>query len=148
MMYRHFARFSMRLMSVACLLLFATGMLMAQTTSTGAITGTVTDPSGAAVPNATVLLTQQATGAVTPASTTSTGKYTFTALQPGTYQLSAVAKGFSTSKQTAVVRVNQMTNAPFKLQIGSASQTVEVSSSAGTVQVDTTTAVVGGTITF
>ncbi|TAN24229.1 MAG: TonB-dependent receptor [Acidobacteria bacterium] len=144
---RHFARFSMRLMSVACLLLFATGMLMAQTTSTGAITGTVTDPSGAAVPNATVLLTQQATGSVTPAATTSTGKFTFTALPPGTYQLSAVAKGFSTSKQNVVVRVNQMTNAPFKLQIGSATQTVEVSSSAGTVQVDTTTAVVGGTIT-
>ncbi|MGH9475461.1 MAG: TonB-dependent receptor [Terriglobales bacterium] len=144
---RLFAWFPTRLLTLVGVVLMAGGLLAAQTNSTGAISGTVKDPSGAAVPNATVLLLQTATGATTPAKADVSGNYVFNLLQPGTYQVSAVAQGFSTSRQNVVVRVNQITSASFALKLGAATQTVEVTGTAGTVQVDTTTASIGGTIT-
>ncbi|MGH9486028.1 MAG: TonB-dependent receptor [Terriglobales bacterium] len=136
-----------RIATVAAAALLIAGLLAAQTNSTGAVSGTVTDPSGRVIPGAVVILNQKATNLNSPTTTDAKGSFVFTALQPGTYSLSAVAKGFSTTHQNVIVRVNQVTNANFKLRIGAAAQTVEVTGSAGTVQVNTVTATVGGTIT-
>lgn len=67
----------------------------AQTSTTGEITGVVTDPDGAIVPNISVTLKNIETGTATATTTNSLGIYTFPLLQPGKYQLSATATGSS-----------------------------------------------------
>src|SRR5690349_7230176 len=64
-------------------------LLRAQTTTTGELAGTVTDPSGAILTSASVTLTNVATGAKQITQTNSTGAYRFPLLQPGSYRVSA-----------------------------------------------------------
>ncbi|HXH51146.1 MAG TPA: carboxypeptidase-like regulatory domain-containing protein, partial [Terriglobia bacterium] len=72
--------------------------LSGQTTiSTGSIVGTVMDPSGAVVPNASVTIVNTATGQTIHVSTTSGGTYTSGALLPGTYNVSVTSSGFKTT---------------------------------------------------
>src|SRR5947209_16317298 len=61
------------------------------------IQGTVTDPSGAIIPNATVTATNQATGQVTNVQTTGSGVYRVAGLQPGLYTIVIEAQGFSSA---------------------------------------------------
>ncbi len=110
--------------------------LMAQSLVTGDITGTVTDPSGAVVPNAAVTLKSNATGATRTATSNSNGAYRFALLQPGTYTVSATAPGFSKAQATTNVAVGQATIADMKMAVGTSSQTVEVTSAAPLVQAD------------
>ncbi|MFZ0313715.1 MAG: carboxypeptidase-like regulatory domain-containing protein, partial [Candidatus Korobacteraceae bacterium] len=110
--------------------------LMAQSLVSGDVTGTVTDPSGAVVPNATVTLKNNATGASHTTTSTSSGAYRFSLLPPGTYTVSATAAGFSKAEQMTSVNVGQATLANIKLAVGSSSQTVEVTSAAPLVQAD------------
>ena len=77
-------------------LVLAPGALQAQTTISGDIAGTVTDPSGAAVPGATVTATDTATGAVKVVTTGDAGAYRVSLLQPGAYTLSVADAGFKT----------------------------------------------------
>src|ERR1700693_6132797 len=74
-------------------LMFIPGALQAQTTISGDIAGTVTDPSGAAVPGATVTATDTATGAVKVVTTGDAGAYRVSLLQPGPYTLSVADSG-------------------------------------------------------
>jgi hypothetical protein len=110
--------------------------LMAQSLVSGDVAGTVTDPSGAVVPNATVTLKNNATGASHTTTSTSSGAYRFSLLPPGTYTVSAVAQGFSKAEETTAVNVGQATIANLKLAVGSSSQTVEVTSAAPLVNTD------------
>jgi hypothetical protein len=73
----------------------------AQTTS-GAVVGTVTDPSGAAVVAADVTLIQPATGVQRKAQTQANGGFAFNAVDPGTYTLTVEAKGFKRMERTSV----------------------------------------------
>ena len=76
----------------------------AQTKSTTAsLSGTVTDPSGARIPNATVRLTHPETGIVRMDKTTATGEFSFAFLPVGSYSLQASAAGFKTTKQDGIV---------------------------------------------
>src|ERR1035438_2266516 len=68
--------------------------LMAQTSATGALTGTVTDPTGAVVPNVTVTATNTDTGQVRAVMTGADGSYNFGLLSPGTYRVKFEATGF------------------------------------------------------
>src|SRR5678815_1379282 len=68
---------------------------------TGTLIGTVTDPSGAVVPNATVTLTNKQTGAARAVETNSEGFYSAPSLPAGEYEVKVVAKGFSTYLRTA-----------------------------------------------
>jgi Carboxypeptidase regulatory-like domain len=79
------------------LLLFCAGMtsVKAQNTNAGALTGTVTDPSGAAVASVAVTVSNQATGTVRTTTTTARGFYTVENLPDGDYTLSVTANGFS-----------------------------------------------------
>lgn len=69
--------------------------LFAQSLTTGDISGTVTDPSAAAVPNATVNLTNRGTGATQTTQTNAQGQYRFAFLPPGQYQVEVKASGMS-----------------------------------------------------
>ena len=68
---------------VTCLIIFFTPCLRAQTAGTGALTGTVTDSTGAVVPNATVTVTSADTGQVRTATTGADGNYEVNLLTPG-----------------------------------------------------------------
>ena len=95
----------------------------------GAITGTVTDPTGASVPSASVTLTNVDTGLVLNATSDSSGNYTFSPIKIGNYQISATAAGFSTTTQSNIrVDVQSRTEVNVKLNPGAASTTVTVNS--------------------
>jgi hypothetical protein len=113
---------------------------------TGSIFGAILDPSGAAVPNATVILKHPATGLSRRVQTDASGNYEFLSVPVGeNYSLQAETPGFQTSVQTGItLLVNQKYRADFKLVVGAVSQTIEVSSS--TTQVDTTSTQLGDVI--
>ena len=69
--------------------------LFAQTAGTGALTGTVTDPSGAVIAGATVTITNNGTGQARTAMTGSDGVYKFSLLPPGSYKVKFEATGFT-----------------------------------------------------
>src|SRR5450755_4101844 len=75
----------------------------AQSGTTGALTGTVVDAKGAAVPNVTVTLSNAATGQSQTAMTGANGLFGFSLLPPGTYEVDFSAKGFKTSQAKSVV---------------------------------------------
>jgi len=100
----------------------------------GDFTGTVTDPSGAIVPNATVTLRNNSTGQKRSTTSNNSGAYRFSLLQPGSYTVSATASGFGQAETTATINVGQATVADVKLAVGSSSQAVEVTSAAPLIQ--------------
>ncbi len=110
--------------------------LMGQSLVSGDLAGTVTDPSGAVVPNATVTLKNNGTGETRTTTTNNSGGYRLSLLQPGSYTVSAIASGFSKTQKTTSINVSQTTIADMKLAVGSSSQTVEVSSAAPLVQTE------------
>jgi hypothetical protein len=98
----------------------------AQQTS-GDIHGTVVDPSGAAVPNSALTLTDQATGAERKATSNAQGDFTFLQVPVGTYTITATKEGFKTVSQKGVeVHVATVTTTSVRLEVGAASETVNV----------------------
>ena len=82
--------------------------LSAQVSGRGSLSGLVTDSSGAAVPSASVTLTNTATGVVLQGQTSSSGLYSFLSLIPGTYRLEVSQSGFSKSvRDNITVSVDQ-----------------------------------------
>ena len=116
-----------------CLLLL-TSLLMAQTLTTGDITGTVTDPSGAVIPRATVSLKNNGTGAGQEALTNGQGSYRFSLLSPGSYLLTAKATDFSQTKKNVQVRVGQIAAVDLQLALATAVVSIEVHEALPTVQ--------------
>ena len=140
--------FRFRCLGLIVLLVACSGLCLAQTNSTGAVAGSVTDPSGAVVPNAVVHLDQAATNIHLNVKSGSSGTFSFSGLQPGSYKLSVEAKGFPLVSQAVIVQVGQVSNAPVSLKLGQGATTVEVTgAAAANVQVDTTTATVSGVVT-
>src|SRR5579864_2883257 len=103
-----------------------TPSLMAQSLVSGDLTGTVTDPSGAVVPNATVTLKSDANGATRNTTTNGNGAYRFALLPPGNYTVSVAAEGFTKADTKVAVAVGQATIGDVKMTVGATSQTVEV----------------------
>jgi hypothetical protein len=117
-------------------LLVVPALLQGQT-DRGAITGTVLDPAGAAIPNAKVTATRQETGALSETTTTATGNYTFPSLEVGTYDLKFSANGFETSVANGiVVETVQIVRIDAKLTVGASSQTVVVTSQGPMLQTE------------
>lgn len=104
----------------------------------GSASGVVVDPSGAAVANARVEITNTATGVSQVTTSTSAGQFVFPVLPVGTYTLSVAAQGFRKAVVNGVtVALDQTTNANVTLQIGNVQQQVEVSASTAQIQPDT-----------
>lgn len=127
-------KFSLLLSGLLCALL--TIPAWGQSLTTGDIAGTITDPSGAAVPNVTVTLNNKETGASQTATTTGSGGYRFGLLNPGTYTVSVTAPGFQSMQQDAVVSVGQGSTLNLKLSVASASTTVEVTATGNALQTE------------
>jgi Carboxypeptidase regulatory-like domain len=117
----------------------------AQSSNSGTVTGTVTDPSGAVVNGATVTLTDASTKTSRSVTTNDTGRYIFVDVQPDTYELTVGKQGFSTSKTQTAVKVGVATTANMTLQVGGSNVVVEVT--AVTNELQTMNSTVGNTIT-
>jgi Carboxypeptidase regulatory-like domain/TonB dependent receptor len=101
--------------------------LRAQVSTTGKVTGTVTDISGAAVPGAAVSVKSTALLAPRSSHTEADGGYLFDLLPPGTYEMTVTAPGFSTYSQTGIVLTAGFTaTINSKLQVGEITQVVKV----------------------
>ncbi len=124
---------------VFCALALSSPTLMAQTSGTGALSGTVTDPSGAAIPNATVTVSG-ATGQQRVATTSQSGAYVISLLPPGDYHVKFEAAGFKTSEiPTANVTVTETAILDQRLQVGAQTQEVTITGDVETVQTTTST---------
>ncbi len=118
----------------AFLILFAVQAFAQEAT----ILGTVTDPTGAAVPNAPVAVTNAETGVVRSTTTNSDGQYVSPDLVIGRYSVRVTATGFkATEQKNVVLAVGDRTRLDFKLQVGSAQEQVTVEANAVAVQTDT-----------
>jgi len=126
----------LRFISVAlCFLLFGVAVCAADVTAR--IRGTVTDPSGAVLPNVALTATNTQTGITYNATSQANGTYEFLNLPVGTYNLSAAAQGFQKFSATGIVlNIDQAYVEPVKMTVGQTTETVEVQ--ANSVQVDTT----------
>jgi len=110
------------------------------------IQGTVTDPNGAAVPQATVTITSQETGIVHTTTTGGDGVYSITGLGPGSYTLSVEKTGFSKKVLSdVVVAAEAMQSINVQLQIGEVTQSVTVAAQVIPL-IDTETATIGGAL--
>ena len=129
------------LFSVWVLLLCAASIALAQA-GRGSISGLVTDPGGALVPGAQVVLLNSATGGKQHTVTSSAGLYTFISLSPGVYQVTASQKGFeSVVHNNITVTVDQVTQVNIALSVGAISDTVTVTG--GTELIESSNSTVG-----
>jgi len=131
-----------------CILVFCLGVsasLFAQ--DTASITGTVTDPTGAAVPKAEVVVSSPDRGIKRTTTTNGTGDYLVSVLPPGTYTLTITAPGFKKYEAVGVIlRVAQKARADASLEIGTTSTEVTVEGT-NVAQVETQSNELAGTIT-
>ena len=115
------------------------GEAPAQTTS-GLITGTIEDPSGAVLPDVRVELNNQGTGVERRATTDGAGHYSVPELQPGVYDVSIRKEGFATQKLSNVhLEVNQSLSLNFKMSVSSTTQSVEVQAEVTTINTTSAT---------
>jgi hypothetical protein len=123
--------FCHRLILPLCLLV-SLGLPLAAQTSFGRISGTVTDPSGAAISGAKVTITNVDTQAKRDATTDSNGFYVATNLAIGTYTVEINQEGFQRQQRTGLQLVaDGRLTADFKLQVGNVSQSIEVVATQG-----------------
>src|SRR5690349_6887166 len=92
----------------------------------GNISGTVTDPANAAIPNAQVTITDTERGTTYQTTTNTSGNYSQTHLLAGQYKIAITAPGFGEFNATAVVQVDATTRADAQLQIGKSATEVTV----------------------
>src|SRR5271166_1071149 len=134
-----------QVLGVSLFLLLLAGSSFAQTT--GQITGTVHDPSGANVGNAQVKVSSPERGITRETATNSSGEYLVSGLPAGNYDLTVTAPGFKTYLAKGIVlRVAQKTRADAELQVGGATSEVTVEGS-GIGQVETQSSEMSGVIT-
>ncbi len=114
-------------------LLAIAGIAFAQ--STGSIQGTVTDATGAVLANASVTVTNQATGETHPLKTDSAGLYSIPGLAPGSYKVEVQSPGMqTTAANDLVVAVGTTTTQNFSVKVAATSTTVEIQGSAAVVE--------------
>ena len=107
---------------------------------TGTVTGTITDPSGAVIPKARVVVRDEATNATRDARSNDDGDYTVALLPPGRYSVSVESKGFRRSVIHGVILdVDQTVRVDFALVIGKVTESVIVNETPPIVQTDTST---------
>ena len=131
---------NLKLRTILCAAVLAIlAITAAAQTETGQITGTVTDPSGAGIPGATVTVRSTGTGATRTVTTSADGAYTVTNLLPGEYTVAVGSPGFGNAEHRIVVSVGTRVGQDFHLEVASSTTTVEVVAGAATVNTETQT---------
>ena len=126
-----------------CLLLLCPSRASAQSTTTGAVVGTVSDPQQAAIAGAKVVLQNININQSYEETSASSGQYSFPAVVPGAYKVTATMKGFRTvTIPNIVVEVAKSYTVDIKMELGEVSEIVEVAAGAQ-VELQTTDATVG-----
>jgi hypothetical protein len=139
-------KFVVSLLVCLSLVLTCASIARAQGAGTGAISGTVTDPQGRAVPNATVVATSLGTNQERTDVTGADGVYKFSLLPPGNYRVKFTATGFKTAEVSSVtVDVTETPTVNMALEVGTVNQTVTVESTVQTLQTESST--LGTTVT-
>src|ERR1700722_413589 len=110
--------------------------LVLQDQITGELRGTVSDPTGAAIPKATVTLTSLETKQTRTQNASSEGEFSFNLLGIGSYEVEAVAPGFSPQKAEAQVRTGETSTVAFKLNVGQATESVQVTDAVAQVDAE------------
>ncbi|HEY7856552.1 MAG TPA: carboxypeptidase-like regulatory domain-containing protein, partial [Terriglobales bacterium] len=129
----------------AALSLLGPRAAQAQSSTTGTIIGQVTDAQGAAIPGAVIVLTNVATNAAQPTVSNGSGRYSFTSLNPGVYTVSIKKDGFKEAVlKNQNVDVGKQLTLNIPMQVGTATQTVEVTATGAELQ--TLNSTVGDTI--
>ena len=119
-------------------LLITASLVQAQQGSSSALNGTVTDPQGAIIPGATVTATEAGTNSKTTTLTTGEGIYSFSALPPGSYKLTATHPGFGTVVMPDItLRVAQMLTLNLKLDVAQGTEKVVVTGDADLLETST-----------
>src|SRR6266702_4613227 len=112
--------------SVLALLILSVGLFAQDFRAT--LSGTVTDPSGAAIPNVTVKATNIAVNSTKETKTTSDGVFTIPYLDPGVYNIEVSSSGFQTMKRTNItLEVAMKLNLPVQMTVGQMTQEITVS---------------------
>ena len=125
-------------MSIRFLLVFVALAYSAFARSTAAIQGTVEDPSGAVVPNATITVRNLGTGGERTAQTDAAGSYQIASLPVGTYRIEVKAPGMQTvAANNVVLEVGRSVVQNFTLKVASASEIVEITAAVPTVETST-----------
>src|SRR5579862_2618854 len=126
----------------ACILFLCAGSIAFAQAGRGSISGTITDPGGALIPGAQVVLLNPATGVTQHTVASSAGLYTFISLNPGAYRVTASQTGFaSVAIDNITVSVDQVTEVNLALRVGVATETVTVTQ--GTELVEPSNSTVG-----
>lgn len=126
-------------LGLLCLVLSAASLADAQFLLRGTISGQVTDPSGAVVPSATVLLVEVDRNQTFEGSTNASGLYSFPNLTAGRYQVSVEHAGFrKTVSEIMTITTNDTMRVDLALQVGEVTETVEVTSTAPLIQTEQT----------
>jgi hypothetical protein len=137
-------KFTNGLLGFVVLLLVSVGTCFAQSTAT--LAGTVTDPTGAVVPNASVKVRSLATNLLRETVSDSAGAYVVPSLQPGDYEIRTTAAGFGTSViKSVTLLVDQSVTANVKLNVQSSGETVQVEAGAAPI-IDSQTITMGQVI--
>ncbi|HEY6337507.1 MAG TPA: carboxypeptidase-like regulatory domain-containing protein [Candidatus Sulfotelmatobacter sp.] len=121
---------------VAVMALLVPSVLLAQSTTNGAISGTVSDISGAVLPDITVNIRNVEKGFANSTKTNAQGVYQFPLLEPATYTVTISAPGFKTLTATTTVSLGAIAIVNAKLEVGAAGTTVEVSGEAPLLQTE------------
>lgn len=135
-MKRFNIRFHSGVLALSAMLLVGTSSIFlvqpafAQSAISGDIAGTVTDPTGAIVPNTTISVKSLDTGEIKTITTNSAGSYRVSLLKPGSYEVDSSAPGFQNAAIKLTVQAGIVANGDIKLSVGSGAQTVEVSAEA------------------
>ncbi|HKT13530.1 MAG TPA: TonB-dependent receptor [Terriglobia bacterium] len=138
MRFRAVSRFAIWLIAIAVIGLCSAQRLNAQVLY-GAVSGTVTDQSGAVVPGAAITIVNDNTGFTRSTTSASAGDYSLTSLPLGVYTLTVSAQGFKPVKQTGIsVAAGTVNQQNVQLSVGSTTQQVTVSGAAATLQTQQT----------
>src|SRR6516164_5873262 len=144
--FRPVASFGVFALCLGTLVGFSARPGWAQNAAGGVISGQVTDQQGAAVPGASIRLTETSTSSTTNTTTNDAGRYTFPSVSPGTYDLTVTKEGFAQSKLSAQkVEVGMALTMNLSLQIGQATTIIEVEASVG-AELQVMNATIGSTI--
>ena len=128
-----------RIRFAALMLSMALVAVVSHAATTGVISGTVTDPSGAVVPNATVTVTNQLTGVKQSKVSDAKGFYSFPALDVGTYTISASVTGFQSFEvRDIIIDANSNVRTDISLKVGNVTQVTEVTANPVTIETQST----------